>query len=752
MQIKKRLHINVAVSVIAAGIIIAMMATAVYSVQNAVKESNIADEILTSIYQRSEFRNDYLRSPGERAQVQWFSKHEQIGLLLKSAAHEFGDAEDKAVLERMTKDQESIGKLISSIAENRERPRADALLSREIEDRLTSQLTMRRYNAILDARRLQESAARRLLFSVKLAGWGILGVLIVLTAAAIINSWSMTRVITHRIDALRNGVSIVGKGNLEHRIDIKGKDEFAELSKAFNAMTGKLRGSYVSLEKEIAERRRSEEALQAAFERYRSFVEITGQLGWTTNADGEVMEDLLEWRKYTGQSYDDIKGWGWTKALHPDDIARADEAWRKAVAEKGQYEAEYRIRSCDGLYRHFLARGRPVFEEDGTVREWVGTCIDVTERKKVEELRQSTAYHRSLLEASLDPLVTIDANGKITDANNAAEHATGVPRERLIGSDFSDYFTEPDKARQGYRKVFTEGFVRDYPLAIRHTSGRITHVLYNAVVYKDEAGKAQGVFAAARDITERRRAEEEIQKLNRELEARVIERTAQLENSNRELEAFAYSVSHDLRSPLRSIEGFSLALLEDYAGKLDDAGKSYLSRVRNATMRMGHLIDDLLKLSRVTRSEMNREQVDLSTIVRTIADDLKNRYPERPAQFIIAEGLTAYCDERLLTVAMENLLSNAWKFSEKAPRTVIEFGATEKNGIRYFFVKDNGTGFDMNYAGKLFNPFQRLHKTEEFPGTGIGLATVKRIINRHGGQVWIEAGEGKGATVYFTLA
>ncbi len=269
---------------------------------------------------------------------------------------------------------------------------------------------------------------------------------------------------------------------------------------------------------------------------------------------------------------------------------------------------------------------------------------------------------------------------------------------------------------------------------------------------RDEIGSLSRAFdsmseALARDRAGREKAEAEVRKLNEDL----LHHVHQLEESNRELDAFSYSVSHDLRSPLRSIEGFSLALLEDYAGNLDDKGRDYLNRVRNATVRMGHLIDDLLNLSRVTRSEMNWEEVNLSAIARAIADDLKKRHPERPADFIIARGLTAYCDERLLTVTLENMFFNAWKFSAKAPRAVIEFGVTERDGARAFYVKDNGIGFDMSYANKLFNPFQRLHRSDEFPGTGIGLATIKRIINRHGGNVWIEAEEGKGATVYFTL-
>jgi light-regulated signal transduction histidine kinase (bacteriophytochrome) len=326
-----------------------------------------------------------------------------------------------------------------------------------------------------------------------------------------------------------------------------------------------------------------------------------------------------------------------------------------------------------------------------------------------------------------------------------------MPRERLIGSDFSGYFTEPEKAREGYQRVISEGLVRDYPLTIRHVSGRTTPVLYNATVYRNEAGEEQGVFAAARDVTERNRAEEEVRRLNAELERRVVERTAQLEASNRELEAFAYSVSHDLRSPLRSIDGFSQALLDDYADRLDDQGRTHLDRVRAATQRMGQLIDDLLKLSRVTRVEMRHEAVNLSDLGASVAADLRKRQPERDAEVVIQPGLTARGDARLLRVALENLLDNAWKFTGKRPQARIEFGALTRNNELTYFVRDNGAGFDMAFADKLFGAFQRLHAAAEFQGTGIGLATVQRIIHRHGGKVWAEGAVGNGATFYFTL-
>jgi light-regulated signal transduction histidine kinase (bacteriophytochrome) len=253
-------------------------------------------------------------------------------------------------------------------------------------------------------------------------------------------------------------------------------------------------------------------------------------------------------------------------------------------------------------------------------------------------------------------------------------------------------------------------------------------------------------------MTERRRAENEIRQLNADLERRVAARTEQLAASNKELEAFSYSVSHDLRAPLRAIDGFSKALLEDAGDSLDAAGRCHLERVRTATRRMGHLIDDLLDLARLSRAEMRREAVDLGEIGREIAESLRQAQPERDVEFVIGEDLTVVGDSKLLRVVLDNLLRNSWKFTSKHPSARIELGRSAQNGCPVYFVADDGAGFDMDHAKLLFAPFQRLHRQTDFEGTGVGLATVQRIIHRHGGKIWGEGSIEKGATFYFTLS
>lgn len=252
-------------------------------------------------------------------------------------------------------------------------------------------------------------------------------------------------------------------------------------------------------------------------------------------------------------------------------------------------------------------------------------------------------------------------------------------------------------------------------------------------------------------IAEREAAEQALKELNAELDQRVAERTAQLENANKELEAFSYSVSHDLRAPLRAIDGFSNTLLKNYGDALDERAQDYLRRVRAASQRMAQLIDDILGLSRATRAEMHRQRVDLSEMASEILDSLRRSEPRRRAELVVQPGVIVDADAPLLHIALDNLLRNAWKFTGKREVARIEVGSLEQDGERVYFVRDNGVGFSMNYADKLFSPFQRLHTESDFPGTGIGLALVQRIVRRHGGRIWVHSEIDQGTTFYFTL-
>ena len=440
--------------------------------------------------------------------------------------------------------------------------------------------------------------------------------------------------------------------------------------------------------------------------------------------------------------------------ITPEDVASgAVDRLYAAAVDAGVAEGVFQRVRKDGS--RFVASVTVTRRDDidGNLVGYLLMSNDISEQMKAEaEVRAASQYARSLLEASLDPLVTISPEGKITDVNEATTRATGVARDELVGTDFADYFTDPDHAREGYRRVFDEGSVTDYPLTIRE-GGDLIPVLYNASLYRDSEGHVLGVFAAARDVSAQRKAEAELGALNVELEARVEQRTADLERSNKSLEAFTYSVSHDLRAPLRALSGFSEALLEDYGDRLDETGRDYAERVVAASDRMARLIDDLLHLSRISRAQMHLEVVDLSVEVASIAAELQQREPDRHVRFDIQDSVKATADSLLIHTVLENLVENAWKFTAKRDDALIEFGTVpaDDDAPLCCYVRDNGAGFDVAYVEKLFQPFQRLHSAREFAGTGIGLASVRRIVERHGGHIWADGAVDHGATISFTL-
>lgn len=581
-----------------------------------------------------------------------------------------------------------------------------------------------------------------------------------------------------------------------------------------------------------------------------------------------------------GYSAEEMIGQPLTRVIPPELVSQFQEFLRNVRCGESIRHHETERITKDGKRIWVSISISPLTDDTGKL---VGACTvarDIGDRKQAEQkLQQASQYTRSLIEASLDPLVTISKAGKVTDVNAATEQATGLARERIVGNDFCDYFTEPQKAREGYQRVFEKGFVRDYPLAIRSATGAVTDVVYNASVFKGASGEVEGVFAAARDVTdlkrteqelrlsrerlalalkaghsgtfdwdmqnnvdrwtpeveevhglapgefggkfedwealvlpadlpsakaciesslktgelagewrihrrdngqvrwitarakilndekgkpwrmigvnmdvtERKQAEEEVLKLNDELEQRVIQRTAELEAANKELEAFTYSVSHDLRAPLRHISGYSKILSEEFSCDLPADAQHHVQRILEGTRRMGQLVDDLLNLGRVGRKELSLQVAGLRSIVDEVIESLKSEVGDRQVEWKIGDLPYVECDTALIQQVFQNLLSNALKFTRPRARAVIEIGQEARDGGSVVYIRDNGVGFRMKYADKLFGIFQRLHRAEDFEGTGVGLATVQRIIQKHGGRIWAEAELDKGAAFYFEL-
>ena len=389
--------------------------------------------------------------------------------------------------------------------------------------------------------------------------------------------------------------------------------------------------------------------------------------------------------------------------------------------------------------------------------------VETSDRNRAQEtVRKSEAQLQTIVESLDEGVVVSDLNGRLLRFNRAARdlHGFTSPEECLrCAPEFADTFEL--KAMDGailpldqwpVSRILRHGELRDMEVRIRRIHGDWERVFnYGGALVKDITGQPLMVVITIADITARKRAAEEIRQLNAELEDRVVERTAQLQSANQELEAFSYSVSHDLRAPLRAVDGFSQALLEDYGPLLPAEGKRYLNTIREGTQRMGALIDDLLAFARLSRQPLNKSSVDTGKLVRNVLEDLSMQREGRQIELRIGDLSPCQGDPSLLMQVWTNLLSNALKYTRRRESAVVEVGCASGAGETVYFVRDNGTGFDMQYADKLFGVFQRFHHAEEFEGTGVGLAIAERVIHRHGGRIWADAAVDRGATFYFNL-
>ncbi|MBI5360715.1 MAG: PAS domain S-box protein [Planctomycetes bacterium] len=439
------------------------------------------------------------------------------------------------------------------------------------------------------------------------------------------------------------------------------------------------------------------------------------------------------------------------KAVHPDYLPQFKTFWEyyeqnKSFSEKMMEIAWFRK---DGTILHTENTYANIKNGSGKVTGFYTIMRDVSMHKLTEKtLQESAANWQSTFDAIKDAVCLLDKQWRIMQCNKTVSEFTGKLQNELLGQVCYQVIHGLDTPP------------KDCPLErMQTTLKRESSVafLYNKWFnitmdpLLDNNGRLTGAVHIMSDITAQKYAFEEIHKLNKELERRVIDRTAQLEVANKELEAFSYSVSHDLRAPLRAIDGFSRIILESHSKKIDNETKRLLNIIRSGTCNMGELIDNLLSFSHIGRTPMEKEEIDMAGAAKFVFNELKLLNPKQKITLKIKKLPLAVCDRAMIKQVFSNLLSNAVKFSSKKKNAVIEIGCNDKDGITIYWIKDNGVGFNMKYSDKLFGVFQRLHSQEEFEGTGVGLAIAQRIIHRHGGRIWAEGAPGKGATFFFTI-
>jgi len=592
---------------------------------------------------------------------------------------------------------------------------------------------------IYDDALILQSQQQLIAFHLLVAGFGLI--------LGIIGAFSLSRYLTRPIAQIAADTDIIAHGDLDHRIASTKGSEFGILERSINALILSLKGM-------IQQLKLSESKLRESEERYRGVVESQSEFITRFRPDGTITFANEAYCRYFGLPDCDITGKKFIPTIPEEEKRRLDEGFRNLTPENPELSIEHRIILPNGEPRWQRWNDRAIFSPDGNVIEYQSIGRDITEQRQIEkDLIESERRFRDLATLLPQVIFEVDLNGRITYVNESAYQIFGyTPGELekgitifqiIVPEEHEQALINLEESIEGKK---TEG--AEYNM-VRKDGSTLNAMVYSSPIIQE--GAIAGIRGILVDITQLKKVEDDIRRLNEELEMRVTERTRDLESANRELDSFSYSVSHDLRAPLRAIDGYSMILLQEHGKDLPREIASFLEKIRENTRRMSILIDDLLNFSRMSRLPLNRFLVDPTSIVKEAYEEFRLETTGRQIDLVIKEMPTCSADPALLNHVYTNLLSNALKFTRGRDVARIEVGSCVKDKTTVYYVKDNGIGFDMKYANKLFRVFQRIHDDPSIEGTGVGLAIVERIIHRHGGRVWAESVPGEGTTFFFTL-